>query len=77
MLNPADGKLLTKVAAASKEDVDAAVQSCTDAANIWKQVPPFVKSSLLQKYADKLVENIDELSALESTDVGKPVADSA
>ena len=76
MLNPASGTLLTKVAAASKEDVDAAVQSCADAPNVWKQVPPFVRSSLLHKYADKIVENMDELTTLESTDVGKPIGDS-
>ena len=38
---------------------------------IWKQVPPFVKSSLLHKLADKLEANIEELVTLESEDVGK------
>ena len=71
VLNPADGSLITKVSAANEDDVNKAVESCTDAAKIWKGVPPFVKSSLMNKYADKIEENLDELATLESEDVGK------
>jgi len=40
---------------------------------IWEKVPPFVRSSLMLKFADKIEQNMDELMTLESEDIGKPL----
>ena len=70
-IDPTNGSLITKVASAGQQDVDAAVQSCTDALKDWKKVPPFVRSRLMLKLADKMEEHMDELETLDSLDVGK------
>ncbi|KAF9016057.1 aldehyde dehydrogenase [Hymenopellis radicata] len=74
--NPATGKLLTSVAAGSKEDVDIAVAAAKQAYKTsWGlKVPGTQRGKLLNKLADLIERDLDEFAALESLNTGKPFA---
>ena len=71
LINPGTGELITKVASAGPADVDEAVQAATQAATIWENVPPFVRSRMMIAFADKIEAHADELATLEAEDNGK------
>jgi len=72
VVDPATGAEIAQVAAASDQQVDAAVASANAAFETFSQTPPAERSALLLQIADVLEENQDELAELESLDVGKP-----
>ena len=74
-VNPGTGEVITQVASAGVQDINDAVQAATDAAKIWENVPPFARSALMHKFADKLEGHIDELVTLECEDNGKQYGD--
>ena len=71
MVNPGTGKFITKVQSGDAEDINRAVEAATQAAQIWENVPPFVRGNLLNKFADKIEQHADELVTLECEDNGK------
>jgi 1-pyrroline dehydrogenase len=71
--NPANGRVIAKVPASSKEDVDRAVNAAETAFQTWKQTTPQDRSLILLKIADSLEAAGDELGRLESANAGKPV----
>lgn len=71
-INPGTGKVINSVAAGNEDDIAEAVAAAKAAGPVWESVPPFVRASLMNKYADKIEANMDELIALESEDIGKP-----
>lgn len=77
-VNPADGRLLCRVAACDAADVDAAVASARAAfeKGVWSRMPPAKRKRVLQRFAELLLEHRDELALLETLDVGKPIRDS-
>lgn len=69
--NPFNGQLLATIAAASKEDIDAAVQAAKDAFHTtWKATLPTVRQTLMLKLADLIERDADELANLEALDGG-------
>ncbi|XP_044714412.1 aldehyde dehydrogenase family domain-containing protein [Hirsutella rhossiliensis] len=69
--NPATGKFLAKVAAAQVEDVDRAVSSSADAfKSTWRFVTPDKSRSLLNKLADLLERDAEDLASIEALDAG-------
>ncbi|QQD19147.1 aldehyde dehydrogenase family protein [Spongiibacter nanhainus] len=74
--NPADGSVLGEIPNSDAGVVDQAVQAARQAFNNpdWRQLPPMARESLLQRLADLIDQNADELAALESLDNGKPLA---
>ena len=72
--NPANGEVIAKVPASSKEDVDRAVEAAARAFQSWGQTTPQDRSLALLKIADSLEAAADELGRLESANAGKPVA---
>ena len=74
-ISPIDGKLLARVAACNKEDVDRAVKAARAAFNkgAWSDAPPRQRKRTLQKFADLILRHADELALLETLDMGKPV----
>ena len=75
VINPGTGELITKVASAGKQDIDDAVKAASDAAEAWEAFPPPGKASLMNKFADKIEQHVDELATLESEDNGKMYQD--
>ncbi|MNZ30425.1 Aldehyde dehydrogenase PuuC [compost metagenome] len=76
VLNPADGTLITRIAAAEAEDVDLAVAAATRAFPAWSALSAAERGRLLLKLADAIEANAEELAQLESLDTGHPLRDS-
>src|SRR6266567_1922056 len=73
--NPATGELLATVAEGDKEDIDRAVAAARRAfEGPWSKVKPFERQNLLLKLADLVEKNFDELSQLDTLDMGAPVS---
>src|SRR5438309_11222822 len=74
-INPATGEELTQVAAASAQDVDAAVQSARkafdDRQGPWRKMSASERGRIVWKLAELTEKNIDELAELETVDNGK------
>ena len=75
-VSPIDGKVLTKVAACDKEDVDRAVKAARKAfaSGSWSDMAPAGRKKILLKFADLIAKNAEELALLETLDMGKPIS---
>jgi len=76
VLNPHDGTLITRIAAAEAADVDRAVAAATRAFPAWSNLAASERGRLLLKLADTIEQHADELAQLESLDTGHPLRDS-
>lgn len=71
-INPATEQVICKVHSADEKDIDAAV----DAANkcfdeTWRKVAPAERARLINKLADLMERDKDELATLDALDNGK------
>jgi aminobutyraldehyde dehydrogenase len=73
VIAPATGEVIAEVPKCSAEDVDRAVEAAKKALPDWLDKTPKDRSELLHKLADVIDENAEELSQLESLNVGKPL----
>jgi aldehyde dehydrogenase (NAD+) len=74
-INPATGELLASVAEADSADVDLAVKAARKAFHSkahWRRMSASERGKLLNRLADLIEKNADELATLESLDNGKP-----
>ncbi len=74
VLNPATGEVIAEVPASSAKDVDRAVAAAKKALPDWLETTPGERAEILLRLADVLDEHGDELAALESQNVGKPLS---
>src|SRR5580700_3419802 len=76
-LNPATGEEICRVAEGDKADVDLAVKAARKAFEDgpWPKMSASERGRLLNKLADLIEQNQEELAALESLDNGKPYRD--
>ncbi|SCO78532.1 probable aldehyde dehydrogenase [Fusarium oxysporum] len=68
--NPATGAQLAKVSAAQKEDVDRAVEAAKKAYLTWKTTDPSTRRGLLNRLADLIERDAQDLASLEAVDGG-------
>ncbi|RMF11975.1 MAG: aldehyde dehydrogenase family protein [Candidatus Dadabacteria bacterium] len=74
VIDPASGGVLTKVAAATADDVDRAVEAAARARHgKWGKLSASRRAKLLWAIADLIDQHADELAQLESLDTGKPI----
>src|ERR1700756_2139427 len=73
-INPSIGEVITQVAEADAADVDKAVAAARAAfeKGAWRKMSASARGVLMNKLADLIEKNIDELARLESLDNGKP-----
>jgi aldehyde dehydrogenase (NAD+) len=72
--NPATGELLATVAEGDKEDIDRAVAAARAAfEGPWSKFKPYERQALPLKTADLVEKHYDELSLLDTLDMGAPV----
>lgn len=74
-INPATGEPIAQVAEADKADVDLAVKAARAAFHSkspWRRMTASDRGKLLNRLADLIEKNADELATLESLDNGKP-----
>ena len=70
---PANGEFLSRIADATKEDVDEAVAAAQEAFKTWKLTTKNERARILHAIADALEENAEKLAQIESMDNGKPI----
>jgi 1-pyrroline dehydrogenase len=74
VLNPSTGEVIAEVARSTAEDADRAVEAAKNALPEWLESTPGERADMLFKLADLIEENAEELAALESKNVGKPLS---
>ena len=75
IVNPATGAALREVAAATTSDVDDAVAAARNAfdSGIWSGLSSRERARILQRAYQIMRERTEELAAVESANVGKPI----
>lgn len=75
VVDPSRGAVVTTVAEAGAADVDAAVRAARAAYDegSWSGLSGRERGRILQRVADLIRENADDIARLESLDVGKPI----
>jgi 1-pyrroline dehydrogenase len=74
VLNPSTGEVIAEVARSTAEDANRAVEAAKNALPEWLESTPGERAEMLFKLADLIEENAEELAALESKNVGKPLS---
>jgi acyl-CoA reductase-like NAD-dependent aldehyde dehydrogenase len=73
-IDPSTGAPIAEVAIASQQDIDDAVAAARAAfEGPWRKFTGIKRGELINKLADLIAENAEELAQLESIDNGKPV----
>jgi aldehyde dehydrogenase (NAD+) len=75
-VNPSTGEEICQIAEADAADVEKAVKAARAAFEHgpWRKMPSSARGRLLNRLADLIEQNADELASLESLDNGKPVS---
>lgn len=78
-IHPATEEVICEVAEGDKEDVDLAVDAAREAFDHgpWSTMDARDRGRLMNRLADLIEEEADELAALETLDNGKPISDSS
>ncbi|MGW4214411.1 aldehyde dehydrogenase family protein [Lentzea sp. NPDC004789] len=74
VVDPSTGSVVTSVARAGTADVNDAVDAARAAFDGWAATPGRHRARILHRVADLVRARADELVAVESLDVGKPIA---
>jgi len=74
VLNPSTGEVIAEVPRSTAEDAGRAVEAAKNALPEWLDSTPGERAELLFKLADLIEENAEELAAIESRNVGKPLS---
>jgi aldehyde dehydrogenase (NAD+) len=77
-INPATEEVIAKVAEGDAADIDLAVKAAREAFENgpWSKMDARDRGKLMNRLADLIEEEIDDLAALETLDNGKPIRDS-
>ena len=77
-VHPATEEVIARVAEGDKADIDLAVNAARKAfdSGPWRKMDARDRGRLLNKLADLLEQNFDELAELETLDNGKPITES-
>jgi aldehyde dehydrogenase (NAD+) len=74
VINPATEEVIATLASAGVEETDAAVGRAKAAFPAWRAVGPADRGRLLRRLATLVEEHHEELSRIESQNVGKPIS---
>jgi 1-pyrroline dehydrogenase len=73
-VSPANGQLIGYVPETTMKELDAAVAAARAATKAWARLTPRERSEYLIALADRLMEDIDNLAALETLNSGHPIS---
>jgi acyl-CoA reductase-like NAD-dependent aldehyde dehydrogenase len=73
-INPANGQAFTQIESGTEADIDLAVESARATFNskAWRRMRPLDRGKLLERVAQLIEDNAQELALLECLDNGKP-----
>lgn len=72
-ISPVDGKVFTKAAHSTVDDLELAVNTAAEAFKTWSKTSPTERSIILNKIADRIEQNLEYIAAVETIDNGKAV----
>ena len=73
--NPSNGKLLARVAKGAEADINLAVAAARKAfEGPWSKMKPADRQKILLKFADLVDQHFDELSMIDTLDMGAPIS---
>ena len=75
VINPATEEVIGQASKATSGDVERALKSAEKGLQIWKKTPPWQRSYILRKIADKMREKKDVLAKWMTLENGKPLAE--
>src|SRR5665213_2474203 len=75
VFDPATGQLARRVAFAGADEVDAAVRAARAALPEWSETPPLRRATVLFRFRELLLRDIDRIAALITAEHGKTLAD--
>ncbi|KAJ2319548.1 hypothetical protein IWW52_001906 [Coemansia sp. RSA 2704] len=75
--NPATGEEMTPIPDSMDKDIDNAVCAAKNAFPMWSMMPAVERAAIMNRVADMIEENCQQLAMLESQDQGKPVMSAA
>jgi len=73
--DPADGQLLGSVPSLDAEEVEEAISAAHRAMALWKKEPAGLRSKILRRWFDLMIEHTDDLAAILTAEQGKPLAE--
>ena len=72
-VSPIDGKVFTKAARSTQEDIDLALDAAHQAFPTWSKTSATERSNMLLSIAQVMEDNLEYLATLETIDNGKPI----
>lgn len=72
-IDPATGNIIGSIPASNEKDIALAVKAAEKAFPAWSLTPADKRFKILNRIADIIDENLDELALAETTDSGKPL----
>ncbi len=73
--NPATLEIIGKVPNFSAKETKSVIDSADDAFLSWKNTTAKERSIILKKWSDLIIENVDDLAKIMTTEQGKPLAE--
>jgi len=73
VITPINGKVYTKAARSTAEDIELGLDAAHAASDAWGKTPPAERANILLKIADRIETNLELLAYAETVDNGKPV----
>ncbi len=73
VINPATGRQINEVAAATPADIDATMERSEAAYRQWRHTSFVERAELLQKVARHMRDNVETLAPLMTEEMGKPI----
>src|SRR5690606_38274325 len=75
VINPATGETLATLPEMGAAETSAAIDAAHRAQPAWAAGPAKERSAILRKWHDLMIANADELAAILTAEMGKPLAD--
>ena len=73
--NPATGESIAECDDAGKDETKMAIDAANAALKDWSDLPAKVRSGILRKWNDLILENADDLAMILTSEQGKPLAE--
>lgn len=76
VVNPFDNSVICKIPHHGKQEAELAIQAASDAFPGWSNTLAAERCAIIQRWADLIDDNIDDLAMLMTLEQGKPLAES-
>ncbi|GHG43066.1 succinate-semialdehyde dehydrogenase [Sinomonas cellulolyticus] len=76
VLNPATGEVVETFPTATDAEIESAIASATEAYASWRETPIEDRAKVVSRIAELFTERADELAAIITTEMGKPLSQS-